>query len=74
MDCTTGCKAGNEVCVSELSAVTPDGEVGIRFDRTLCMARVNVTANGKTESIIVCDYASAASKELDDVKYFTIHM
>ncbi|MBR5308799.1 MAG: glycoside hydrolase family 127 protein [Clostridia bacterium] len=44
----------------------------IRLDGTLCMARVTLTADGKTENLIMCDFASAANRNLEDVKYFNV--
>lgn len=44
----------------------------IRPDNTLCMARVNITADGRTENLIMCDYASASNISTNDVRYFTV--
>ncbi len=46
----------------------------IRLDNTLCMVRVKLTADGETRDLIMCDYASAANRDLEDVKYFNLHI
>ncbi len=46
----------------------------INSETALCIVRVTVTASGETESFVMCDYASAANRNLEDVKYFNIHI
>jgi len=61
--------SGNTIFGKNARTVTAQN---IRSDGTLCMARVNIMADGKSEEIIMCDYASAANAALNDIRYFTV--
>ena len=40
----------------------------------LCACRVNVTVDGETKEYVMCDYASAANRDLEDVRFFSVYM
>lgn len=44
----------------------------IRHDHMQCLCRVQLTADGETREYLMCDYASAANRDLEDVRYFSI--
>jgi len=46
----------------------------IRHDNMLCACRVNVTVDGETKEYVMCDYASAANRDLEDVRFFSVYM
>jgi hypothetical protein len=46
--------------------------VPIRHDDLLGVFRVTLTCEGETREYIMCDYASAANRPVEDVRYFTV--
>lgn len=46
----------------------------IRHDHMLCTFRVTLTAGDEVQNFVMCDYASAANRDLEDVRYFTIYV
>jgi len=46
----------------------------IRHDRMLCACRVNITAEEKQLEYVMCDYASAANRDLEEVRFFTMYV
>lgn len=46
----------------------------IRHDHMLTMCRVNIQCSGKEYQYVMCDYASAANRDLEEVRYFTMYI
>lgn len=50
----------------------------IRHDNMLCMCRVQITVDDHGETItqdyVMCDFSSAANRELEDAHYFTVYI
>lgn len=46
----------------------------MRHDRMLCACRVTLTYDGRIVEHVLCDYASAANRDLDDAWFFSIYM
>lgn len=44
----------------------------LRHDRLQTLCRVNITSENKEYEYLMCDYASAANKDLEEVRYFTM--
>ena len=46
----------------------------IRHDRLLTACRVKLTCGGKETEYVMCDYASAANRDLEDAWFFTMYV
>jgi hypothetical protein len=44
----------------------------LRPEGTLMTCRVSLTSDGETKEFIMCDFASAANRPVEDVRYFTV--
>jgi len=44
----------------------------IRHDRMLSAIKVKISSDGEERELLMCDFASAANRELDDPRYFTV--
>ena len=46
----------------------------IRHDRLLCGCRVTLTWDGQSREYLMCDVASAANRDLEEVRFFTMYV
>jgi hypothetical protein len=46
----------------------------IRHDHMLALCRVNIACKGKAYQYLMCDYASAANRDPEDVRFFTMYV
>lgn len=44
----------------------------IRHDHMLTACRVTIDVNGESRELVMCDYASAANRDLEDVRFFSV--
>ena len=46
----------------------------IRHDRLLTACRIQLSCEGEEKTYIMCDYASAANRDLEDVRFFSMYI
>ena len=71
----TGCTSGEMFSGVTVYGKSPECRAAvIRHDRMLVACRVTLTTADGTLSYAMCDYASAANRDLEDVKFFTMYV
>lgn len=61
---------GNTVCGTDCTCTASD----LRHDRMLCACRVTLQSAAKTHTYLMCDYASAANRDVEDPGFFTMYI